>query len=501
VNSFLQTLNRPVIALAAVALIAGGLRFNDLGHPPDYYFDEVYYAKDSCLYAGYDFRDCNLERDDEQTWVHPPLGKWMIAAGEKVFGNDPFGWRFASALFGTASVVLLAAIALILFRGTLWAFVAGLLLATEHLNFVQSRISMLDILLAFWVVLGFFFLVLDRRWIDRRTAAARVEGELAKAEDKPGADDLLEPLYSPGPGAMAVEEPLPASEADTFESSPSPPVPSPLWRPWRFAAGASFGAAAAVKWSGLFALIGAALLAAGWEWRRRRRADTRHPLWGAIREESFGLVLAFLLIPALVYMATYTGFFIDRGFSLQEFWNRQKGMYDFHAHLDTVNDEGEPSHPYLSRPLGWLILQRPVAYFFEGEGTEILGVGNPVVFWLSLVALPYLVYSWIWKRDWRVGVPIVGVASQYLPWIAWSRPEFLFYMTPVTPFLILAVTYFVRDLSEVRLAGSRSRPFLPVAVGCVVLAVAVFAFFWPVLTAYPLSKAAWNARIWLPSWV
>ena len=27
--------------------------------------------------------------------VHPEVGKWLIALGEKAFGMDPFGWRIA----------------------------------------------------------------------------------------------------------------------------------------------------------------------------------------------------------------------------------------------------------------------------------------------------------------------------------------------------------------------------------------------------------------------
>ena len=39
----------------------------------------------------------------------------------------------------------------------------------------------------------------------------------------------------------------------------------------------------------------------------------------------------------------------------------------------------------------------------------------------------------------------------------------------------------------------------PVAGAALVisLSVAVFAFFWPVLTAYPLSREAWDLRIWV----
>jgi dolichyl-phosphate-mannose-protein mannosyltransferase len=500
VNGILQRLNRPVIAIAAVAVIAGGLRFSDLGHPGRYYFDEAYYAKDGCLYAGFDFKECNLDTNTEISWVHPPLGKWAIALGEKAFGNDPFGWRVASATFGTASVIALALIAWLLYRSALWTFVAGLLLATESLHFVQSRISMLDIFLAFWVTLGFLLLVLDRLWIERRTP----EPVTPVAEEAPQ-HFVAEQEASLGPGAMAVDEPIPPAAVEALDEGHPPTIPSPVLRPWRLAAGVAFGAATATKWSGVFALAGAALLAFVWERTRRKKADDHRPVWHAIRDESFGLVLAFLVVPVVVYLVSYTGEFIGGwGFGLdglKELWRRQQGMFDFHFHLDTVKAGGEPSHPYLSRPISWLLLRRPVAYYFEGPGTEILGIGNPAIFWASLLTLPYLVISWWRGRDWRAGMIFMAVASQYLPWITFARPQFLFYMTPVVPFLVLAVTHFLRDLSEVRLAGSRSRPFLPVAATFVVVAVGVFAFFWPILTAFPLSREAWGARIWMPTWV
>ena len=89
--------------------------------------------------------------------------------GEKVFGVTPFGWRFSSAVAGTLIVTIVAVIAQLLFGSALWTFVAGLLLAVENLNVVLSRSALLDIHLEFWVVVGFLFLLLDRRWIDRRT--------------------------------------------------------------------------------------------------------------------------------------------------------------------------------------------------------------------------------------------------------------------------------------------------------------------------------------------
>ncbi len=483
----LRALNRPVVALAAVAVLAGGLRFYNLDFPPNRIFDEIYYSKSACIYVGYSEDRCGVRSNDEHywvqtegetgSWVHPPLGKWAIGAGEGSFGTGSFGWRVSAALFGTLSVVAIAAIAQLLFTSPLWTFVAGLLLATEGLNFVQSRTSMLDIFLAFWVALGFLFLALDRRRIERRTPAPP----------------------EPEPTEAA------AGEAAVEETSPPLPVPSPILRPWRLAAGVALGAAFATKWSGLTAILGAVLVSYLWERTRRKRAGVHHPIRRAIVRESFGIAVALLVVPALVYLASYTGWFVKFGFHPSAWWSLQRRIFDYHFHLRTIDASGKPVHPYLSQAWKWILLWRPVLYYAkyptESVRRVIYANGNPAIFWGSLIAIPYLAYAWRRKRDWRPGFVLVAILALYVPWFLVARPQFFFYMTPITPFLALADTYLVKDLSEAHVAGSRSRPYLPVAVGFIVVSVALFAFFWPVLTGSPVSTTAWQLRTWFKSWV
>src|SRR5581483_7418164 len=75
--------NRPVVAVLAVGVIAGALRFAHLGYPSDRVFDEVYYSKSACIYLGYSNARCDITSSDEKfwrsdkndtgAWVHPPL--------------------------------------------------------------------------------------------------------------------------------------------------------------------------------------------------------------------------------------------------------------------------------------------------------------------------------------------------------------------------------------------------------------------------------------------
>ena len=467
-----------VILVGAVTLLAGALRLYGLGRPDEKYFDEVYYATDGCFYAGVPYRQCGLGEAEERATVHPILGKALIGLGVDAAGNDPFGWRIGSAVAGTAVVALVGWMAFLLFGSALWAGVGSLLAATESLLFVQSRIAMLDIYLALFVVLGFALLVADRVRRDRRlaTVAARSVEEERVAVVEGGAGQIAEPRR--------------------------------IWRPLRLGAGAAFGAATAVKWSGALALIAAIVLALAWERTRRARTRVDRPFRRALAEEGFGLYLALLIVPIAVYLLSWIPWLADRGLTLLDpeaygqLVDHHLSMFEYHFELQPFEENGELTHPYLSRAWTWFLLVRPVAYFWEGDAAccrEILGIGNPFLFWGSLLAVPYLLVAWWRRRSWQAGAIAVPILVQYLPWLAIGRPLFLFYMTPIAPFLALAVAYALRDLAAV--GGPDRRIFVPTVGALVIVAVGLFAFFWPVLTGMHLSREAWELRIWFSSWV
>jgi dolichyl-phosphate-mannose-protein mannosyltransferase len=468
-----STFARAMLLVAAVTALAGALRLTELDRPHRKVFDEVYYASDGCWYAGIDYRECGLKDDVERSWVHPPLGKQLIAVGIDVFGNDPFGWRVAAAVAGTLTVGMVGLLAFLLFRSELWAAVAALLLATEHLNFVQSRIAMLDVFLAMFVVLGILLVVADRR-----------SGERARPIVAGGADG-----DPPPPSGIELRDE--EEEEDVLREEAPTPGERWFWRPWRFLAGASFGAAIAAKWSGVLALAAAGVLVLVWDLARLRRRGPDRP--GPYVAAFLSTFLSFLLIPLIVYLLTWIPWLDDRGFSFTELATHHVDMADFHANLDTETSAGNPIHPYMSSAWSWLLMTRPVSYYWQGDPDccrEILGMGNPLLFLGALIVVPYLLAArW---RDWRAWVSVAPILFQYLPWLLVTRPLFLFYMTPVTPFLALAMTNALHDIG--RSETHRTRLSL---AGGVVLAVCVLAFvyFWPLLTGSPISRSAWEARI------
>ncbi len=473
-SSLSRILRRPVVAVLAVGILAAVLRFNHLSYPRHSVFDEVYYPKSACIFLGYSDERCRINsanerfwrenQNDTGAWVHPPLGKWAIAVGELISGTGSYGWRVSSAVTGTATVVLLAVMVQLLFGSVIWTYTAGLLLAVENLNFLVSRTGILDIFVTFWILLGFVFMLLDRRWIEKITP-------------------------EPPPEDMVPDDPA------------RPRLPKPLWRPWRIAAGAAFGAGVATKWSAVTGIAAAVLLAYVWEASRRKRWNLPHPLRRAISVETFGLVIAFLFLPAGIYVASYLGWFLHFGWNFNAWATMQRLIFDFQAGLRS-SQEG---NPYQSGAWQWLLLWRPVLFHSvkeDGIHKVIFANGNPAIFWGSLLAIPYGVVAWIKRRDWRAGFVIITVLALYLPWFLSSHPEYIFYAAPITPFFVLACVYGLKAMTEYTVGegGSVVRPLLPVAVVFVVVAIGLFVFFWPTLTAGPLSHDAYRLRQWLPSW-
>ena len=149
------------ICVGAIALFALILRLLNLGTPKGFIFDEVYYVDGARDYLKYGVEVTGV---DPEFVVHPPVGKWLIALGIKIFGDNEFGWRFMGALLGSVMIILIALIAQRLFRNTFLTISASALLAMDGLALVHSRTALLDIYLSFFILLATYFFVMRWHW-------------------------------------------------------------------------------------------------------------------------------------------------------------------------------------------------------------------------------------------------------------------------------------------------------------------------------------------------
>jgi dolichyl-phosphate-mannose--protein O-mannosyl transferase len=423
--------------------------------------------------------------------VHPPLGKWLIALGEKAFGNVEFGWRISSAVAGTLMILILIRVAYRLFHSIVLAGIAGLLMALDGYHLVLSRTSLLDIFLGLFILAAFAALVLDRDHYRRRWLRA------------------LERGYEPAT-ARRIPHVFPG---------------------WLLTAGVLFGLACGVKWSALFFAPFFAMLVVVWRVQARRSAGVDRPLRSGVLGDLGYLLLSFTLT-IIFYLASWTGWFVTNtgyfrhyreanGLGEPPILGALLNLLHYHAEAFRFHSGLTERHVYQSWPWQWLLLGRPVAFYWKSEGNcgapscaaEILLLGTPILWWSFLPALAALVWFGIARRDWRAFAIGTGVVAGLLPWfyfaIADGRTMFSFYVLPALPFLILAVVYALGAIMTpptgmVAGSGRSDRQLIgTIVTGVYVLLVAVcFAYFHPIFVGQVLPYADWSARMWLGSrWI
>jgi dolichyl-phosphate-mannose--protein O-mannosyl transferase len=478
------------VGIWLILVLAASTRLIGLGFPHKLVFDETYYVKDAWTlgnlgYEGawpndanssFEGGQANIFSSDGSFVVHPPLGKWLIFLGMKIFGPESsFGWRFSVALFGIASVWVIYLVALRLFASKRWALVPAFLLTIDGHAIVLSRTALLDGILAFFVLLGFYFLLRDR---------------------------ALSPLS--------------------------------IWRrPWLVAMAVTLGLAAAVKWSGLYFLAVFLVFVVVADLRREARihaavrAKPYNWIGGLIKRGSITSLLT-LPVALAAYVATWSGWFATSGGyyrnlppseiglpnwlswiaqPIQAFWHYQTQIYNFHINLHTA-------HGYASSALTWLLPIRPTAFYFEGSdpGTAacqaatncvnaITALGNPLVWLAALLALVFVATRWLQKRNQVSLLILLGVVAGYLPWLMYlNRTTFQFYAIVFLPWMLLALGYWLK------LWVSQAQPEAKVRARAMVfgflsLSLVFSIFFSNIWFGYTTTYWYWQIHMWLPSWI
>ena len=153
-----------MIASAAPILIAIGaffLRVINLGNPKGFVFDEVYYVDGARDYLRF---GVEVAGSKPEFVVHPPIGKWCIALGIKIFGDSEFGWRIAAAVAGTLIILIAARLAHELFYSPFLTAITAALMAVDGLLLVHSRTALLDLFLTLFILSAAYFWFRRQYW-------------------------------------------------------------------------------------------------------------------------------------------------------------------------------------------------------------------------------------------------------------------------------------------------------------------------------------------------
>jgi dolichyl-phosphate-mannose--protein O-mannosyl transferase len=499
-----------------VTAFAAFMRFNRLSVPNAVIFDETYYAKDawSILKHGVEwnmlpnpsnnsnflnnliiahnghvniFQACTGTGCGEYV-VQPPLGKLLMAVGEWLFGLTTLGWRLAPALFGTLAILVMCRVARRLTRSTLLGCTAGLLLSLDGLEFVLSRTGILDIFLMFFVLAAFGALVADRD-VSR--------GRLAEYM-------ILQPGDEGGP-ALGI-------------------------RKWRVIVGILIGLACASKQYGVWYIPAFAGLCIAWDIGARRTVGLRAYVRGALVRDGKWLPLTLGVIPLVTYTLTWTGWMVtntgyDRDYAQQNGMNIPiisplYSLFVYHREMVQFGVGLNVRHPYMSQPWDWFVITRPVAFYWNSysdaaglhvakAGTtgpwvqEVLAIGNPAIWWMSLPAMAFCLGWWLTRRDWRAGAALLCVAAGWVSWLPFvSRTKFYYYALEFEPFFIICIVLCLGLIIGPATARLQRRLLGSALAGGYVLAVlAVFWYFYPVLAGKIIPYSDWLSHMWYSGWI
>ena len=489
--------------MAVVFLLSVSLRFWGLGRFNTLVFDEVYFAKFANDYLTHTpFFD-----------THPPLSKYLIAIGIWLgshfsIGKDTvnsltgspvstFSYRCMNALTGSFIPLVVGAIAYQLSHRRSYAFVASLLISVDGLFLVESRYALTNIYLVLFGLLGQLFFL---RALDNSTKRRGL---------------------------------------------------------WLVLSGVCFGASASIKWNGLWFLFGAYLMwICAWLIRLLQSlrpvaidssttqplsasnlsnpTEAQTPLQNLTQLNFLHLIFNLGIIPAVVYSLVWIPHLQLN--PTPGFWDMQKQILSYHQHIGS----GTKEHPYCSPWYSWPWMIRPVGYFFEKIGNtlnpssalspamsaptgkelyyDVHGMGNPVLCWLSTLAIILMlsmlilrIQAWLMTSetmtnsnvsfvrpvDWWIAVYlIVNYAANLLPWLRVTRCTFLYHYMGSSIFAFLAIAWIVEQCL-------RSYQIWLRAMGVTIIFVIFLAFlFWlPVYLGLPLPPEEFYLRMLFRSWI
>lgn len=416
----------PLWWCAAIAAGFLALLWIRLHVPSRIYFDEVHYVKAARVL---------LTLAKPQNPEHPLVGKELIAAGIQLLGDTPRAWRTFPALFGSLGLFAFSR-ALWLSSGRTFATLAGtLLLASNFAWFVMSRIAILDIFMASFVMLAMWML------------------------------------------AGAVRHPGQAR--------------------WRLLlAGVFLGLALGAKWN---AVAAAALPGLGFLILRVRQhrgnfmlATQGAPIPGISLAEA---ALWLGTVPLLVYFAT----FLPAFFYAERPVNPWK-LVEYQGYMLKLQHSVIKHHPYQSVWWEWIIDKRSIWFLYQnidGAQRGVVMLGNPLTMWAGLPAAGWCLWAGIKQgRNDALAAALFYLACIGM-WISNGKPvQFYYHYLLPGAFLMACLALALDELWR------REDRWRWVAPGVVGLSLALFAVFFPILSAAKLccGKRSFEFWMWLPSW-
>jgi dolichyl-phosphate-mannose-protein mannosyltransferase len=128
-----------------IVVVSAALFLFRIGQPPVPVYDEPNYVGSARTFVA-GTRDSNPE--------HPPFAKYLIAAGIKLAGDNPLGWRIAGVACGSLTLVAVFLWTYLLLADYTLALIAACFTLFNNFLFVMARTAMLDVFFFAFVMWG-----------------------------------------------------------------------------------------------------------------------------------------------------------------------------------------------------------------------------------------------------------------------------------------------------------------------------------------------------------
>lgn len=393
------------------------------------YFDEVYFARSAYQYV----HGINV-----MEWVHPPLGKLIQAIPIAIFGMAPFFYRLMGNIAGILMIAVMYALGKTIFKDRRWGFLAAILMMFDNFHFAQSRMGTVDTFLVLFIMLSALYMF---KYI-----------------------------------TLEKKEPLKKKFINLGLS------------------GLFIGCAISTKWTGLYAGLALAIaffvdLFFKYFYKKRQTKNDKKELLTIIGY----CVLVFVLIPAIIYFASYLLFprvYPEEVHSISDVFRQMGWMFDYHSGL-------QEGHDFSSVWYTWPIMQRPVWYYGGYLGTTmrgtIVGIGNPAIWWFGIIASIFALIMSLMKRNKEESYVVLFILCTWLPYMFIGRAMFMYHFFPTLPFLMLAVVAFVKFICE----KMKNNSFMVFYIAVVIF---LFSYFYPAVSGLLVSRTYLDTLRWFSTW-
>jgi len=424
-----------------IFLASLGLRLWDIDRFAYPVFDEVHFPKFAEGYlAG------NAPNDG-----HPPLGKYLIALGILLFGHNETGYRIASMVVGACIPLLVTGLIYRLTSQTVFALLAGILTFADGLLLVESRYGLLNV---FLVAIGFASQIFLLAGLEHQAKGRWVMLSLS---------------------------------------------------------GIMLGACAGVKWNGAgYWLMTWILIAIAFT--AKHFAPKINAKLGILANLGtlpwYQYLVCFIFLPMISYIGQWIPHVMmvlkvfapnARGWEWVQAFGKylvisNQYIYTWNTSADSVGSPEHPIHPYCSSAISWPLSMRPIGYYFqinEGIWQDVHALGNPILWWLSTLAIIAIAVWGIFKIRPEFIYILVGYAANYLPWFAVKRCLFVYHYMSSSVFSFIALASIIILIYQLKPIWYKS-----IAMLLITSVMSAQIFFMPIWLGLPLSPQGFYQRMW-----